>query len=68
MNELHNAVDKNKLYFEYVRLTKNVNFYEYMDSKKRFDKLKNDQVKDDDKLNRHEEFLKKLMRLKQVRK
>ena len=64
MNELYNAVDKNKLYFEYVGLTKNVNFYEYMDSKKRFDKLKNDQVKYDDKLNRQEEFLKKLNEVK----
>ena len=64
MNELYNAVDKNKLYFDNVGLTKYVNFYEYMDSKKRFDKLKNDQVKYDHKLNRQEEFLKKLNEVK----
>ena len=36
MKELYNNVDMNKLYFRYVGPTKDVNFYEYMDSKKLF--------------------------------
>ena len=41
MNELHNSVDKNKLYFEYVGPNEDVSFYEHMDSKELFNKLKN---------------------------
>ena len=37
MNELYERVDKNKLKFEYVDNTKDVSFYEYMDSKELFD-------------------------------
>ena len=33
MNELYESDDKNKLKFEYVGNTKDVSFYEYMDSK-----------------------------------
>ena len=33
MNELHEKVDMNKLYFEYKGPTKGVSFYEYFDSK-----------------------------------
>ena len=40
MNELHESVDKNKLYFEYVGLAKDVSFYEYMDSKGLFNELR----------------------------
>ena len=31
LHELYESVDRNKLYFEYVRNTKDVNFYEYID-------------------------------------
>ena len=37
MNELYERVDKNKLKFEYVDNTKDVSFYEHMDSKELFD-------------------------------
>ena len=37
MNELYERLDKNKLKFEYVDNTKDVSFYEYMDSKELFD-------------------------------
>ena len=37
MNELYERVDKYKLKFEYVGNTKDVSFYEYMDSKELFD-------------------------------
>ena len=45
MNELHESVNKNKLKFEYVGNTKDVSFYEYMDSKKLFNKAKINQFK-----------------------
>ena len=48
LNELHKSVDMNKLCFEYVGNTKAVNFYEYIDSKKLFDRLKNNQIRFDD--------------------
>ena len=68
MNELYNAVVKNKLHFGYAGLTKNVNLYEYMDPKKPFNQLKNGQVKYDDVLKRQEELLKKLNEVKIDRK
>ena len=37
MSELHDSVDYNNLKFEYVGPTKDVSFYEYMDSKELFD-------------------------------
>ena len=36
LKELCENVDKNKLYFEYVGNTKDVRFYEYMDSRELF--------------------------------
>ena len=50
MNELYEKVDKNKLYFKYVGPTKDVSFYEYMDSKELFDEIKNNRFKFDDAL------------------
>ena len=64
MNELYESVDKNKLKFEYVGNTKEGTFYEYMDSREPFDKIKNNQLKFDDALKRQEEFLKKLNEVK----
>ena len=44
MSELYDSVDYNNLNFEYVGPTKNVRFYEYMDSKELFDAIKNSQI------------------------
>ena len=38
MNKLYESVDYNNLKFEYVGPTKSVSFYEFMDSKKLFNK------------------------------
>ena len=54
MNKFYESVDINKLNFEYVGNTKNVNFYEYMDSKELFNKIKNNQIKFDDALKKTE--------------
>ena len=40
MNELYDSVDYNNLKFEYVGPSKDVSFYEYMDSKDLFDAIK----------------------------
>ena len=40
MNKLYQSVDYNNLKFDYVGSTKDVSFYEYMDSKKHFNKIK----------------------------
>ena len=68
MKELYNNVDMNKLYFRYVGPTKDINFYEYMDSKKLFNAIKNNQIKFDDALKGQEEFLKKLNNVKMGKK
>ena len=40
MNKLYDSVDYNKLGFEYMGPTKDVSFYEYMDSKELFNAIK----------------------------
>ena len=45
MNKLYDSVDYNNLKFEYVGPTKDVSFYEYMDSKELFNKIKNNRIK-----------------------
>ena len=45
MSELYDSVDYNNLNFGYLGPTKFVNFYEYMDSKELFNKIKNNQIK-----------------------
>ena len=44
MSELYDSVDYNNLKFEYVGPTKDVNFYEYRDSKELFNIIKNSQI------------------------
>ena len=68
INELYESVDKNKLYFEYVSNTKDVSFYEYMDSKERFDEIKNNRLRFDDALKIQKELLKKMNEVKMGRK
>ena len=59
MNELYEKVDKNKLYFKYVGPTKDVSFYEYMDSKEVFDEIKNNRLRIDEALKQQQKLLKK---------
>ena len=59
MNELYEKVDKNKLYFKYVGPTKDVSFYEYMDSKELFDEIKNNRLRIDEALKQQQKLLKK---------
>ena len=60
MDKLYENVDMNKLYFKYEGNTKNVSFYEFIDSKEFFNKIKNNQIKFDDALKKQKLFLNKL--------
>ena len=64
MSELHDSVDYNNLKFEYVGPTKDVSFYEYMNSKELFNAIKNNQIKFSEIKNKQDNFLKKLNELK----
>ena len=64
MSELYDSVDCNNLKFEYVSKNKDVSFYEYMDSKKLFSAIKNNQIKFSEAKNKHNEFLNKLSNIK----
>ena len=66
MNELHNSVDYKKLNFKCVDSEKNkdVSFYEYMDSKELFDRIKNSKIKVSEAKNKKKEFLNKLSNIK----
>ena len=64
MNKLYDSVDYNKLKFEYMGPTKDVSFYEYMDSKELFNAIKNNQIKFSEVKNKQNEFLNKLSNIK----
>ena len=65
MKEVYDSVDYNNLKFEYVGPTKNVDLYEYKNSKELFNMIKNNQIKFRDVKN---EFLSKLSNIKNGKK
>ena len=64
MSELYDKFDYNNLKFEYVGPTKDVSFYEYMNSKELFNAIKNGQIKLSEVNNKQNNFLKKLNEVK----
>ena len=68
MSELYNSADYNNLNFEYVGPTKDVSFYEYKDSKERFNAIRNNQIKFGEVKNKQKEFLNKLSNIKTGKK
>ena len=64
MNKLYNSVNYNKLKFEYMDPTKDVSFYEYMDSKELFNAIRNSQIEFSEVKNKQNEFLNKLGNIK----
>ena len=64
MQELHDNADYNNLKFEYVSSTKDVSFYEYVDSKELFNAIKNSQIKFSEVKNKQNKFLNKLSNIK----
>ena len=68
MNKLYDSVDYNNLKFEYVGTTKDVSFYEYIDSKELFNAIRNSQIGFSVAKNKQNEFLSKLSNIKIGRK
>ena len=68
MYNLYESVNYNDLKLEYIGPTKNVSFYEYMDSKELSNKIKNNQISYGDALKKQKELLKKINELKIGRK
>ena len=64
MSELYDSVDYNSLEFEFVGSTKNISFYEYIDSKDRFHKIKNNRIRFSEAKEKQRDFLKKLNEVK----
>ena len=64
MNKLYGSIYMNKLYFKYEGNSRDVNFYEFMDSKELFNKIKNNQIKFDDAVKKEKIFLNKLNNVK----
>ena len=64
MSELYDSVDYKNLNFDYIGSTKDVSFYEYKDSKKLFNAIKNSQIKFSEAKNNQNEFLNKLNEVK----
>ena len=68
MNKLYDRVDYNNLTFKYVSPTKDVIFYEYMNSKDLFNAIISSQIKFIDSRNKQNEILNKLKNIKIGRK
>ena len=64
MSELYHSVDYNKINFKYVGPIKDVIFYEYMNSKQRFNAMKTNEIKFSEVKNKQNEFLNKLSNIK----
>ena len=64
MSKLYDNVNYNNLKFEYIGPTKDVSFYEYKDSKKLFNAIKNSQIKLSEVKNKQNEFRNKLSNIK----
>ena len=64
MSKLYDSVDYDNLKFEYAGKTKDVSFYECMNSKELFNAIKNNQIKFSEVKNKQNEFLNKLSNIK----
>ena len=68
MNKLYDSVDYNNLKFEYVGPTKDVSFYEYRNSKERFNAIRDGKIGFSVLKNKQNDFLNKLTNIKISRK
>ena len=64
IKELYDSLDHNSSKFEYVGPTKDVNFYEYRNSKELFNAIKNNETSFDDLVKRQNESLNKISNVK----
>ena len=68
MNKLYSSVDYNNLKFEYVDPTKDAGFYEYRNSKERFNAIRDGKIGFSEVKNKQNDFLNKLTNIKIGRK
>ena len=68
MNKLYDSVDYNNLKFEYIGPTKDVSFYEYMDSKEFFNAIRDNKIEFSKAKNKQNDFSNKLTNIKIGRK
>ena len=68
MNKLYDSVDYNNLKFEYIGPTKDVSFYEYMDSKEFFNAIRDNKIEFSEAKNKQNDFSNKLTNIKIGRK
>ena len=68
MNKLYDSVDYNNLKFEYVAIDKDISFYQYMDSKERFNTIRDFWIGFSEVKNKQNDFLNKLTNIKSCRK
>ena len=64
INGLYDSVDYSNLKFEFVGSTKDVSFYEYMNSKELFNAIKSSKIKFAEARNKQNEFLNKVNNIK----
>ena len=64
MSKLYDNVDYNNLNFKYVGPTKDVSFYEYMDSKELFNAIRDNKIGFSEAKNKQKDFLNKLTNIK----
>ena len=64
INKLYESVDYNNLKFEDVSFTKDVRFYEFMNFKELFDRIKNNQVMFNEAIEKQKLFLNELNNVK----
>ena len=64
INKLYESVDYNNLKFEDVSFTKDVSFYEFMNFKELFDRIKNNQVMFNEAIEKQKLFLNELNNVK----
>ena len=64
INKLYESVDYNNLKFEDVSFTKDVSFYEFMNFKELFDRIKNNHIKFNEAIEKQKLFLNELNNVK----
>ena len=64
INKLYESVDYNNLKFENVSFTKDVSFYEFMNFKELFDRIKNNQIMFNETIEKQKLFLNELNNVK----
>ena len=60
MSKLYDSFHYNNLQFKYASKTKDVGFYEYMNSIELFNAIKSNQIKFSEVKNKQDKFLKKI--------